>query len=630
MSTTADKTASQVTLDSISREQLRQLPARPIAPGPKPNHDHALPVPSACVSEEEDQDVTESTRQTLDHLINAWLGHVTAGVSPASIMGAYADWAWHIAMSPGKQGQLVEKAWRKATRFAGFLPSATRGCECKPCIAPLPQDSRFKADEWQEWPYNAIYQSFLLMQQWWHNATTDISGVSEHHTRVVNFITRQFLDMFSPSNISFINPEIIHRTIDKHGLNFSDGFTYWLEDAQRYISKQPRAGTEKFIPGQTVAVTPGKVIYRNRLIELIQYSPTTSRVQAEPVLIVPACIMKYYILDLSPHNSLVRWLVDQGHTVFMISWKNPDKRDRNLGLDDYRKSGIMAALDVVNAVVPGQKVEGVGYCLGGTLLSIAAATMSRDSDKRFASMTLFASLTDFSEAGELELFIDDSQVDFLEDMMWEEGYLDSWQMTNAFQFLRSNDLIWSRVIHDYMMGERSPMFDLMAWSTDGTRLPYRMHSEYLRQLYLSNDLAEENYKVDGAVISLGDIKLPIFAVGTRTDHIAPWQSVYKIHSLTDSDVTFVLTSGGHNAGVVNEPGIPGRVYQIADKSADAPYVGPAIWHDEVPEREGSWWPEWDAWLKEHSSGVTDPPSMGAPDKGYEPLCDAPGQYVLQR
>jgi len=628
VSTTADKTTTQTPLDTGHQARQRRQTARPVAPGPKPTHKH-IAVRMECTCDEE-ADITEGTRQTLDHLFNAWLGHLTAGVSPASIMGAYADWAWHIAMSPGKQGQLTEKAWRKAMRLAAFLPQATRGCDCEPCIEPLPQDARFKGDEWQVWPFNVIYQSFLLTQQWWHNATTDISGLSGHHTKIVNFTMRQYMDMFSPSNMPFINPEIIHRTIDKHGLNFFNGFRYWLEDVGRYISKQPRAGSEEFVPGKTVAVTPGKVIYRNHLIELIQYSPTTGKVQAEPVLIVPACIMKYYILDLSPGNSLVRWLVNQGYTVFMISWKNPDRKNRDLSLDDYRKSGIMASLDVINAIVPEHKIHGVGYCLGGTLLSIAAAAMSRDGDDRLTSMTLFASLTDFSEAGELELFIDESQIDFLEDMMWEEGYLDAWQMTNAFQFLRSNDLIWSRVIHDYLMGERSPMFDLMAWSTDATRLPYRMHSEYLRQLYLSNELAEENYRVDGVVISLRDVKLPIFAVGTRTDHIAPWQSVYKIHALTDSNVTFVLTSGGHNAGVVNEPGHRGRIYQIADKSSDAPYVGPGVWRDEVPEREGSWWPEWDAWLKEHSSGETGPPAMGAPDKGYKPLGNAPGQYVLQR
>ena len=629
MSTTADNAPPQTAAeDKIRKARPARQPVRPAAPQPRTNNRPA--AKTVKPPGDKDIDVTESTRQTLDHLYNAWIGHLTAGVSPASILGAYADWAWHIAMSPGKQGQLVEKAWRKAMRLAAFLPEAPRGCDCKPCIEPLPQDNRFRDKEWQEWPYNVIYQSFLFMQQWWHNATTDISGVSEHHEEVVNFTLRQYLDMFSPSNMPFLNPEIIRRTADEHGQNFFHGFMYWLEDVQRYLCKLPRAGAEQFIPGQTVAVTPGKVVYRNRLIELIQYSPATTKVQAEPVLIVPACIMKYYILDLSPHNSLVRWLVDRGYTVFMISWKNPDRDDRDLGLNDYHQLGIMAALDAVNAIVPDQKVHGVGYCLGGTLLSIATAAMGRDGDDRLASMTLLASLADFSEAGELELFIDDSQVDFLEDMMWEEGYLDAQQMMNTFQFLRSNDLVWSRLIHDYLMGERSPMFDLMAWSTDATRLPYRMHSEYLRQLYLSNDLAEENYRVDGAVISMRDIKLPLFAVGTRTDHIAPWQSVYKIHALTDSDVTFVLTNGGHNAGVVNEPGHAGRVYQIADKAAAAPYVGPETWRENVPERKGSWWPEWDTWLKQHSSGETAPPVVGAPEKEYPPLEDAPGRYVLQR
>jgi polyhydroxyalkanoate synthase len=256
--------------------------------------------------------------------------------------------------------------------------------------------------------------------------------------------------------------------------------------------------------------------------------------------------------------------------------------------------------------------------------------MSRDGDARLASLTLFASLTDFDEAGELEMFIDESQVDFLEDQMWQAGYLDSSHMKGTFQFLRSNDLIWSYIVHDYLMGERSPMADLMAWSTDGTRLPYRMHSEYLRRLYLRNELAEDAYEVDGAPVSLRDIHLPLFTVGTRTDHIAPWRSVYKIHGLMESDVTFVLTSGGHNAGVVSEPGHKGRVYQIADKGSDAPYVGPDTWQAEVPERQGSWWPEWRAWLEEHSSGQSDPPQMGRADKGYEPLGDAPGRYVLQR
>jgi polyhydroxyalkanoate synthase len=613
---------------AVSRSTSRPGPGRPSAPVPKSRHGKEGDRGGAPAGQA--ADVTEGSKQILDRLAHAWVGHTTAGVSPASILAAYADWSWHLSTSPGKQAQLLEKAWRKTMKFAGFLPHALAGSESGACIQPLAHDKRFSSEEWQEWPFNAVHQSFLLTQQWWHNATTNVDGVSEHHGDVVNFTTRQILDTLSPSNNPCVNPEVIKRSIKTGGRNFLQGFANWFDDSRRLAFGEPPAGAEEYQPGRTVAVTPGKVVYRNDLMELIQYSPATDRVRAEPVLIVPAWIMKYYILDLSPENSLVRWLVGQGHTVFIISWKNPGSEDRDTGMDDYRESGIMAALDAVNAIVPGQKVNAVGYCLGGTLLSIAAAAMSRDHDDRLASITLFASLTDFSVAGELELFIDESEVDFLEDLMWDTGYLDSIQMKGTFQFLRSNDLIWSHLVHDYLMGQRMPMFDLMAWSTDATRLPYRMHSEYLRRLYLRNELSEGRYKVGGNVISLGDVRLPLFVVGTRKDHIAPWQSVFEIHALAGGDVTFVLTSGGHNAGVVSEPGHRGRVYQIADKAADAPYVGPETWREEVAEREGSWWPEWHTWLCEHSAGESGPPTMGVPDQGYKPLADAPGRYVLQR
>ena len=378
-----------------------------------------------------------------------------------------------------------------------------------------------------------------------------------------------------------------------------------------------------------MATTPGKVVYRNRLIELIQYAPSTDEVHPEPILIVPAWIMKYYILDLGDDNSLVRYLTAQGFTVFMISWRNPSAEDRNLGMDDYLSLGVMDAIDAVDTIAGGQKIHAVGYCLGGTLLSIAAAAMARDKDDRLKSLTLLATQTDFTEAGELMLFINDSQLSFLEDLMWDQGYLDTKQMAGAFQLLRSNDLIWSRIVHDYLMGERTPMIDLMAWNADATRMPYRMHSEYLRHLFLKNDLAEGRYRVNNRPIAISDIRVPVFLVGTERDHVAPWHSVYKFNLLSDTDVTFVLTSGGHNAGIVSEPGHPRRHYRVRETSKDDAYTDPDRWMGETPPVTGSWWPALSNWLAEKSGKKTKPPRMGAEGEGYAPLCDAPGTYVLQ-
>jgi polyhydroxyalkanoate synthase len=364
-------------------------------------------------------------------------------------------------------------------------------------------------------------------------------------------------------------------------------------------------------------------VLRNRLMELIQYSPATPQTHALPLLIVPAWIMKYYILDLSPENSLVRYLVNQGFTVFMISWKNPDASDRELGMEDYRRMGIMAAINQVQSITGAEKLNAVGYCLGGTLLSIAAATMAREGDDRLASITLFASQVDFNEPGELSLFIDDSQVALLESLMWQQGYLDTTQMAGAFHLLRSNDLIWSRMLNQYLLGQADLQNDLMAWNADATRMPYRMHSEYLRHLFLGNDLAEGRYLADGRPIALSDIRAPIFSVGTVTDHVAPWRSAFKINLLTDTEVTFLLTSGGHNAGVVSPPGRPHREFQIATHSPQGPYVDPETWLETVPVRPGSWWPTWEAWLAAHSGPMLKPPAMG------KALENAPGTYVMQ-
>jgi len=368
-------------------------------------------------------------------------------------------------------------------------------------------------------------------------------------------------------------------------------------------------------------------VFRNALIELIQYAPSTARVGAEPVLIVPAWIMKYYILDLSPANSFVRWLVAQGRTVFMISWRNPGPDMRDTSLDDYRTQGVMAAMDAVQAICAGAKIDAAGYCLGGTLLALAAAAMARDGDGRLGSLSLFAAQVDFSEPGELQLFITEDQLSFLNDIMQTQGFLSSAQMGGAFQMLRSNDLVWSHAIRNYLLGEQDAPFDLTAWVADGTRLPARMHIEYLRGMFLHNDLAEGRSVAGSRPVALDDIKLPMFAVGTENDHIAPWHSVFKLHLLNDGELTFVLTSGGHNAGIVSEPGHPHRHFRIRVRNASARTLGPDEWEHDTDSQAGSWWVEWGKWLERHSGKLLDPPTMGAP--GFMPLCDAPGTYVSE-
>ncbi len=565
-----------------------------------------------------------------DRVVHANMGRLTLGVSPAVVSLAYLDWLVHLGISPGKQARLAEKAFRKALRMSMYVAQRVANPTSPPCIHPLPQDKRFTAPGWHQWPFDLYSQSFLLTQQWWANATMRLPGVSKRHEAIVSFVTRQALDLFSPSNYFWTNPEVLEATYEQAGANLVRGWQNLMEDWERAMFNRRPAGMEAFRVGGNLAVTPGKVVYRNRLIELIQYQPTTARVHAEPVLMVPAWIMKYYILDLSPNNSLVRYLVDRGHTVFMISWRNPTAEDRDLGMDDYRRQGILAALDAVAAIVPNQPVHTLGYCLGGTLLTIAAAAMERNGRSRLRSLTLLAAQVDFTDAGELMLFINEDQVAYLQDMMWEQGYLDTTQMAGAFQMLRSNDLIWSRMVRDYLLGDRRPPNDLMAWNADQTRMPYRMHSEYLSQLFLENQLAEGRFVVDGRPVAVSDIRVPVFVVGTETDHVAPWRSVYKIHLLSDAEsVTFALTTGGHNAGIVSEPGRRGRSYRISTRTQNEPYVDPDTWMNSAERRQGSWWPALDAWLSQQSSGRVAPPGMGAPAAGYPVLGDAPGTYVQQ-
>jgi polyhydroxyalkanoate synthase len=569
------------------------------------------------------------TTKSLDRAANAHLARFTLGVSPYGLSSTFFDWWVHMLGSPGKQVQLMEKAARKAMRLGVYAGQDARDPDAAPCIEPLPHDHRFEHEGWRSWPYNMIYQNFLLTQQWWYNAACDIDGVGHREEQVVSFVTRQMLDMMSPSNFVATNPEVAQATMQEGGANLVRGYQNFLEDWERAISGKLPVGTEDYLPGRDVATTPGKVVFRNRLLELIQYAPATEKVRPEPIMIVPAWIMKYYILDLSPHNSLVKYLVEQGFTVFMISWRNPTAEDRDKGMDDYFEA-VAEAMDAVGAIVPDRKMHGVGYCLGGTLMAAKAAQMARDGDDRLASLTLFATQTDFEEPGELQLFVSESEVAFLEDMMWDQGYLDTKQMAGAFQLLRSADLIWSRYIHDYLMGKRQGMFDLMAWNADATRMPYRMHSEYLRKIFLGNELAEGKYRMGGKPVSVGDIDVPIFCVSTTSDHVAPWQSVYKLHLLADTPVTFVLTNGGHNAGIVSEPGHEGRAFHIRTTGEDDNFRSPEAWMAAAERHDGSWWPALIDWLDARSGDAVAPPDLGSDKAPYQPIEDAPGSYVFQR
>ncbi|MGE4482054.1 PHA/PHB synthase family protein [Acidocella sp.] len=566
----------------------------------------------------------DETCNDLDRAMHAAQARLTGGMSMTALALAWTDWALHMADQPGRQMQLARQAvsdWTSLTRQA-------LGLEFSP-LEPEPQDHRFRDQGWQHGPAALAAQSFLRTERFWDQATKNIPGVSLENERIVNFAARQILDVIAPTNFPCCNPEVLTKAQATSGESLRQGAKNLVADLRSVGNTKVQPLPMK--PGKDVAITPGQVVFRNDLLELIQYSPETDTVRPEPVLIVPAWIMKYYILDLSPRNSMVKYLVSQGFTVFCISWRNPDASMRDVSLDDYRGLGTMAALDAISAICGKEtKIHATGYCLGGTLLAITAAAMARDHDERLASITLLAAQTDFTEAGELQLFINDSQLHFLDDAMWSQGYLDSKQMAGAFEMLRANDLVWSQMIRRYYLGEQDHPNDLMSWNMDATRMPYRMHSDYLRKLFLNNDLAEGRLEAGNRKISLADIHLPFFVIGTETDHIAPWRSVYKLQQLNSSDFTFVLTSGGHNAGVVSEPGHPHRHFCKLERKSGDLFIPPDEWQTLATCEEGSWWPDWAGWLSKHSGKPVNPPQTGAPKAGYPVLEPAPGQYIFQR
>lgn len=498
-----------------------------------------------------------------------------------------------------------------------------------PTPQPARDASRFADEAWQQWPFALWRQGFELAQQGWDAWAGALPLADAHQRELAAFAARLWLEPLAPDNNPYTNPLVWRQTLREGGANLLRGVRYAWEDGLRQCCGQPPDGAERFRPGHEVAATPGKVVLRNALAELIQYRPTTGRVRPQPIFIVPAWIMKYYVLDLSPHNSLIRYLVDQGYTVFCVSWKNPTAADRDQGMADYLRLGVREPLAAIGAIVPGAAVHAVGYCLGGTLLAIAASAMARDGDSRLASLSLLAAQTDFSEPGRLGLFIDPFQVALLEAEMASLGYFPARQMSGAFQLLRAQQLLWSPMISEYLLGQRRPMNDLQAWNADATRMPARMHGQYLRHLYLDNELAAGRYCVDDRPVRLHDLRLPIFCVGTETDHVAPWRSVYKLHGLAPAPLTFVLTNGGHNAGIVSEPGHPRRHFRSRLRAAREPALTPDAWLASATPHEGSWWPHWVAWLNEQSGKPVRPPALGAARRGYPALDDAPGIYVTE-
>ena len=550
-------------------------------------------------------------------------GHAAPGTD--DYFRAWADWCLGLALAPEKQLALAQSAFALGADTWRFALQAATGRT----MVPATDDAQFTGAGWNRWPFNLYAHGYSHLKQWSAQALQAAAGMSGENAQRLEFLQRQWLNAASPAHYLATNPQLLEQTHAEGGANLLRGAQHWLVDAARMIVGGAAPGTEHFRVGEQVAITTGKVVMRNELAELIQYSPQTETVHPEPILITPAWIMKYYILDLSPHNSLVQYLVGQGYTVFMLSWRNPTAADRNLGMDDYVRLGLHAALDAVNVLVPGKRIHAVGYCIGGTLLALGAAALARQGDTRIGSITLFAAQTDFSEPGELALFISPNQLATLEAQMQRDGVLKSESMGAAFALLRGADLIWAPAVNQYLRGKRAPLNDLMAWNADGTRMPCRMHSEYLKRLYLHNELATGRFTVANEPVDLKQLTVPMFVVGTETDHVAPWRSAFKTRALTRSaDFSFVLTSGGHNAGIISGPVNPKRRHREFHWTDAAAAASPEQFLDGAQLHAGSWWPTWERWLAARSTPATaTPPPMGNAAAGYPPLCDAPGGYV---
>lgn len=548
-----------------------------------------------------------------------------ANIDPGGIGRAFLEMTQSMMANPQKMVEAQTQLWQSYMQLWSNTTRRMLGQEAESVAQPVKGDKRFKDTEWSEnLVFDYIKQSYLLAGQWLMHNVEDTEFPDDHTRDKVNFYMRQFVDAMAPTNFAATNPTVLKETVETRGENLVRGLNHLLEDleAGQGSLKIRQTAPDTFEVGKNIAVSKGKVVFQNRLMQLMQYEPSTKTQFARPLLIVPPWINKYYILDLQPKNSFIKWATDQGHSVYVISWVNPYEELANASFEDYMRDGPLAALDAIKQDCGVGEVNAVGYCLGGTLLASTLAYMAAIGDDRIKSATYFASLVDFSEPGELGVFIDEEHIKMIEEMMEKKGYLDGNQMATTFNMLRSNDLIWSFVINNYLMGKDPFPFDLLYWNSDSTRMPKAMHSFYLRNMYQQNLLSKPGaISLLGTPLDLGAIKTPSTMIGTKEDHIAPWKAVYKGTRLFGGEANFILAASGHIAGIVNPPAAGKYSYWLnPDKIEDRD-----AWLDKAAEHDGSWWPHWQEWVSQFAGEQV--PARVPGKGGLKALEDAPGSYV---
>ena len=549
-------------------------------------------------------------------------------IDPLNIGSAFMEMMARLMANPASLIEAQIGFWQDYVTLWQHSTRRIMGIETQPVVPPDPRDKRFQHEEWKENEiFDFIRQSYLLSARFVQDVVRRVDGLDPKTAQKVDFYARQFVDAMSPSNFALTNPQVLRKTAETGGENLLRGLSNLLRDleAGRGQLHIRMTDAEAFSVGGNIAVTPGKVVYRNELMELIQYTPVTETVQKTPLVIFPPWINKFYILDLRPKNSFIRWAVEQGHTVFVASWVNPDESLAEKDFSDYMQLGVFAALDAIEQATGERQVNAIGYCLGGTLLAATLAVMARRRDSRIKSATFLVTLTDFADVGELGVFIDEEQLAALEDRMNRRGYLEGSAMATTFNMLRSNDLIWSFVVNNYLLGNETFPFDLLYWNSDSTRMPAAMHSFYLRNMYQKNLLSQKDaITLDGTPVDLRRIKVPVYFLSCREDHIAPWASTYRATQLMAGPKRFVLAASGHIAGVINPPG-GGKYNHFVNATLPA---NAEEWFAGATEVAGSWWPDWQRWIVAQGSGEVPARAPGGGD--LPALADAPGDYVKVR